>query len=89
MNNITGFVNRFLSWKGFVPLSRLTYCAYLIHYEYITVYYSMNRKLVYYTFMSQLTTYLGIAATVFALAFVISVTIESSFFNLEKMIFYR
>ena len=26
-----GWINQFLSWNGFVPLSRLTYCAYLIH----------------------------------------------------------
>jgi len=26
-----GPVNKFLSWKGFMPLSRLTYCSYLIH----------------------------------------------------------
>ena len=26
-----GPVNSFLSWKAFIPLSRLTYCAYLIH----------------------------------------------------------
>ena len=82
-----GFVNRFLSWKGFLPLSRLTYCVYLIHFNYLTVYYAMSRKLIYYTFSSQLTTYLGIVVTVFGLAFVVSVTIEASFLNLEKMIF--
>ena len=27
----SGYVNDILSWKGFVPLSRLTYCTYLIH----------------------------------------------------------
>jgi len=34
-----GFVNSFLSWKAFIPLGRLTYCAYLVHpiimYTYI------------------------------------------------------
>ena len=29
--DIVGWINQFLSWNGFVPLSRLTYCAYLIH----------------------------------------------------------
>lgn len=28
---ISGFVNTLLSWKGFIPLSRLTYMAYLVH----------------------------------------------------------
>ena len=26
-----GPINRLLSWKAFIPLSRLTYCSYLIH----------------------------------------------------------
>ncbi|XP_033764117.1 LOW QUALITY PROTEIN: nose resistant to fluoxetine protein 6-like [Pecten maximus] len=32
-----GFVNTLLSWKGLVPLSRLSYCAYLIHLIIISV----------------------------------------------------
>lgn len=27
----TGPINTFLSWKAFIPLSRLSYCVYLIH----------------------------------------------------------
>ena len=82
-----GFVNHFLSWKGFLPLSRLTYCVYLIHYDYLTAYYAMSRKLIYYTFVTQLTTYFGIVVTVFGLAFIVSVTVEASFLNLEKLLF--
>ena len=26
----TGLINEFLSWRGFVPFSRMTYCAYLV-----------------------------------------------------------
>lgn len=29
--SFTGLINKFFSWRGFVPLSRLTYCVYLIH----------------------------------------------------------
>lgn len=50
-------------------------------------FYASNRKLVYYTFLSQLTTYFGILATVFGLAFVVSITVEASFLNLEKLVF--
>ena len=28
---IAGFINSFLSWRGFVPLSRLSFVSYLIH----------------------------------------------------------
>lgn len=30
-----GFVNQFLSWKGWVPFSKLTYSAYLCHYVFL------------------------------------------------------
>lgn len=70
-----------------MPLGRLTYCVYLIHLDYLNVFYAHNRKLLYYTFIDALTTYFGIAVTVFGLAFVVTVTIEASFLNLEKFIF--
>lgn len=28
---VTGVVNQLLSFKGWIPLSRLTYCAYLLN----------------------------------------------------------
>lgn len=34
----TGIINTILSWKGFVPLSRLTFLAYLWHGTIIWVY---------------------------------------------------
>jgi len=30
-----GPVNHFLSWSGWIPLSKLTYCAYLCHYIFL------------------------------------------------------
>ena len=82
-----GFVNRFLSWKGFLPLSRLTYCVYLIHDDFITVVLAANRKQLYYTFFGEFLTFLGILVISFSLAFLASVTIEASFMNLEKLVF--
>ena len=82
-----GFVNRLLSWKGFLPLGRLTYCVYLIHYDFINVVLSANRKQFYYTFFGSFVTFLGILVISFALAFVASVAIEASFLNLEKLVF--
>lgn len=31
-NGYGGFLNHFLSWSGWIPLSKLCYCAYLCHY---------------------------------------------------------
>ena len=82
-----GFVNRLLSWKGFLPLGRLTYCVFLIHYDLLNIFYSSNRKQLYYTFFGEFITFLGILVISFALAFVASVAIEASFLNLEKLLF--
>ncbi|XP_057365447.1 nose resistant to fluoxetine protein 6-like [Daphnia carinata] len=82
-----GFINRFLSWRGFLPLSRLTYCVYLIHFDYLNVFYSSNRKMIYYSFIDQLTTFFGITVTVFALALIVSVCVEAPFINFERWLF--
>jgi peptidoglycan/LPS O-acetylase OafA/YrhL len=82
-----GFVNRFLSWKGFLPLGRLTYCVYLIHYDYLTVFNSAIRKQYYYTMFGTVITCFGVLVFCFGLAFVAAVTIEASFLNLEKLVF--
>ncbi len=37
-----GWVNRFLSWKGFIPAAKLSYCAYIIH---IVVMIPVSRKI--------------------------------------------
>ena len=46
---LAGFVNSLLSWKGFIPLSRLSYCAYLVHPA--VIYYSLlsQRQPIYMT----------------------------------------
>lgn len=39
VNGNGGFVNHALSWKPLIPLSKLTYCAYLIHPVVIATFY--------------------------------------------------
>lgn len=70
-----------------MPLSRLTFCVYLVHFDYLHVFYSVNRKLLYYTFFSQLTTYMGFLMSVFGLAFIVSLAVEAPFINLTKLLF--
>ena len=47
--SIVGFINTLLSWKGIIPLSRLTYCAYLVHIVVMDTYFLSKRSLVYLT----------------------------------------
>lgn len=69
-----------LSCKGFLPLGRLTYCVYLIHYDYLNVFYSAVRKQFYYTMFEQFTSIcFGVLVISFGLAFVAAVTVEAAF----------
>ena len=79
-------VNKFLSSTPFVGLGRLSYCTYLVHYNVITVYYSHKRTSSYYTALEQVYTFTGHFCLSLALAFILCVTVEISFLNVEKMI---
>ena len=37
---LLGVINSFLSWGFFLPLARISYMAYLIHYEVLMVFYN-------------------------------------------------
>lgn len=83
----TGFVHRFLSWKLFLPFSRLSYAVYLLHLHYIFAYLSHLRKPFYYSEYVYFTTYLGTLVIAFMMAFVVSVFVEMPFTNLDKLLF--
>ena len=82
-----GPVNRFLSWKVFTPLSRLTYVVYLVHLNYLYMWSSTLRKPIYYTDLDHVQFYLGVIFGLNLLSFGISVMVEAPFLNLEKLIF--
>jgi peptidoglycan/LPS O-acetylase OafA/YrhL len=70
-----------------MPLGRLTYCVYLVHYDFLTVFTSAVRKQYYYTLFGTVVTCFGVLVFCFALAFLAAVAIEASFLNLEKLLF--
>ncbi len=41
-----GLINKFFSWKAFVPLSRLTYSVYLTHAWIVWIYWGSKRDLI-------------------------------------------
>ena len=82
-----GPVNRFLSWKAFAPLSRLTYIVYLLHVNYMFMWSSTLRKPIYFTDLNHVQFYLGVIFGLNLLAFGISVTVEAPLLNLEKIAF--
>ena len=82
-----GPVNRFLSGQVFIPLSRLTYIIYLVHVNYLLVWSAHLRKPIYYTDMDHAHFFFGVVFCVTLLAFVISLTVETPFLSLQKLIF--
>ena len=54
-----GPVNTFLSWKGFIPLSRLTYALYLVHPLVIWWFLASSDRLFHFNLQTYILIYLG------------------------------
>ncbi|PRD30003.1 UNVERIFIED_CONTAM: nrf-6 [Trichonephila clavipes] len=81
-----GFINRILSWQFFTPLSRLTYCAYLIHPVVMNVYYGSTETPVMFSSGFVMYSFLGNLFITFVLSTFLSILFESPFVNLDKII---
>ncbi|XP_043217996.1 nose resistant to fluoxetine protein 6-like [Amphibalanus amphitrite] len=87
---VTGYggpINTFLSYPGFIPLSRLTYAGYLIHINVLTLVDGSVKSTVYvdsYRFTYHLLAHVVVS---FAAAMLLSLTFEVPFINLEKIMF--
>ncbi|XP_044001011.1 nose resistant to fluoxetine protein 6-like, partial [Aphidius gifuensis] len=79
-----GFLNSILSCKFLLPLSRLTYCAYLLNPMIINVIYLGNESSVHMNFLLNFITFLGILITSFIGAFVLSVMFEIPYISIFK-----
>ena len=60
---------------------------YLVHLNYMAVYHARARKPTYYTMWDTVQAFFGFLLAVIFLAFVICLTIEIPFLNLERKIF--
>ncbi|KAK3087848.1 hypothetical protein FSP39_011445 [Pinctada imbricata] len=84
-----GFVNTLLSWEGFVPLARLSYCVYLVHI-FVFYAYIMDRRLpIYLDDLTGIYIFLGGLVLSNLVAFVCSLMFEAPMLGLEKIIFKR
>ncbi|XP_064611188.1 O-acyltransferase like protein-like [Liolophura sinensis] len=81
-----GYINSILSWKGLIPLARLTYAAYLIHPVIMFMYMYRRSALIYLSDYVMVYFYLGHLSIAYASAFILSVLFESPFLGLEKII---
>uniref|UniRef100_A0A182K8B2 Nose resistant-to-fluoxetine protein N-terminal domain-containing protein n=1 Tax=Anopheles christyi TaxID=43041 RepID=A0A182K8B2_9DIPT len=82
-------LKRFLSWPAFVPLSRLTYCAYLMN-GLVELYLSASRRTPLYASIATLTAEsISHMILTFLLALLLCLMFESPIHGLEKLLLSR
>uniref|UniRef100_A0A5S6R5D4 NRF domain-containing protein n=1 Tax=Trichuris muris TaxID=70415 RepID=A0A5S6R5D4_TRIMR len=83
-----GPINDFLSWKVWIPLSRLTYCLYLVHPILIQAIYASQSKPIHFSGHYQMVHYFfGHLVLSIIIAFVTSVSFEMPIASIEPLIF--
>nr|XP_058949088.1 nose resistant to fluoxetine protein 6-like [Pocillopora verrucosa] len=86
-NGLGGLVNKFLSARFWIPLSRLTYCAYLVHPIIIFVLFQSYETVRAYSDVHIAFCFVGVLGISYAVAFIVSVCVEYPMMQLEKFIF--
>ncbi|GBN83219.1 Nose resistant to fluoxetine protein 6, partial [Araneus ventricosus] len=80
-----GVVNSILSWKALIPLSRITYCAYLVNPIVLKTYFNSLRALINYNAFNQVVLYVAFLVISFAIALVTTLLFELPVLRLEKL----
>ncbi|PVD22480.1 hypothetical protein C0Q70_18294 [Pomacea canaliculata] len=84
-----GFVNTILSWPAFVPLSRLTYCIYLLHLMMMELYLLNSDTTFYMNDINVVMFFLSILVVSYMAATVASLAFEAPMMGLEKVLLHR
>ncbi|XP_078666302.1 O-acyltransferase like protein-like [Branchiostoma floridae x Branchiostoma belcheri] len=87
INGYGGIINTILSWKAWIPLSRLTYCAYLVHPIVILITYSDQQEAnIHYTDILLAYYFVGHVVFSYAGAYIVSMMAEAPMRHLEKLV---
>ncbi|XP_076807348.1 nose resistant to fluoxetine protein 6-like isoform X2 [Clavelina lepadiformis] len=81
-----GPVNTFLSWKGFIPLSRLTYCCYLLHPLVIWWFLATAETHFHFSIYFMIMIFLASLVLTHMLAYAVAMAIEYPTVELMKML---
>ncbi|PVD22479.1 hypothetical protein C0Q70_18293 [Pomacea canaliculata] len=84
-----GFVNTILSWSAFVPLSRLTYCIYLLHIMIIDLYILDSDTTFYANDVNMVMLFLSVLVVSYMAAVVASLSFEAPMMGLERVLLRR
>ncbi|XP_063065794.1 O-acyltransferase like protein [Engraulis encrasicolus] len=79
-----GFVGRFLSMRGWVPLSNISFACYLIHPVLIILYNGKQETTIHYTDLNFFYLFLGHTAFTVCLGYVLTALIEKPFLFLKR-----
>ena len=82
-----GPINWFLSMKFWIPLSRISYNAYLVHPLILNVIFGSERKITYYQDYNLAVYAIGMIVLSFGAAAVVSTFVEFPIGNLEQALF--
>ncbi|XP_077994519.1 nose resistant to fluoxetine protein 6-like [Glandiceps talaboti] len=81
-----GPINAILSWKAWIPISRLTYCAYLTHIYVLQAYVMYQDRLVNLSDINQIYLYVCSLVLSYLISFVVSLMAEAPMMRLEKIL---
>ncbi|KAL3220202.1 hypothetical protein MRX96_030024 [Rhipicephalus microplus] len=82
-----GYINKFLSWNAFVPLSRLTFGVYLIHAPFIILYLHISRERILFSHFTLVSLFFAILLWSYCLTYLMFVLCEAPTAQLDKLIF--
>jgi hypothetical protein len=80
-----GYVNKFFSWRAFIPLSRFTYSVYLTHLWILWIFWASKRDLVDVNNISILSIFTGVLVMFYSLSAIFSLLFESAFFKITEI----
>ena len=86
-NGFGGVVNRILSWNFWIPLSRLTFMAYLCHPIVLSLMYGTMRSRFIYTDWLLMVLFAAAVTLSYSLALVLAVTVEYPIANVENAVY--
>lgn len=84
-----GFLNRFLSWNGFVPLARISFGVYLIHLPFYNLMHRISRERRFYSHFTLVSNCFLVLVWSYLLSYIQCVACELPVAHLEKLVFVR
>lgn len=82
-----GFINDILSWTVWIPLSRLSFSAYLIHTFVLIGYLSSQEHFIHLSDVNFVYMYIGHLFLTYIMGYLVSMVFEVPILGLEKFIF--